>query len=692
MTEASPTLGARRTLALLFLVLVAFLPAWPGGFLVEDWTFLKRYREWTVAQTVAFELGRPLKDRAWVERERPDFFSTALWRPIPYILAHVEQRAFDDWTGGWLLTRIACHAGTAWLFAAAVLAWTRDREVAWLAGAFYGLHPSRFYPLLVMCQSQMLLAALGAVAALWGVGVWRAGHRGGAVAVVGGAILACGSYEQAVAVIVCWPVLDALTPTPTGPRPTLRAAAARGVPIAAVVLAYVILRVIRFEGFGGYTSLADNGQLFDPARPMALLRGGIVAMGSALVSLAAPVSRADWTLQGAAGAGGGIVPVIANGLVGGATIALLLRRARARWRRAAWGTLAVMAFTAWTVLPVAGILSGHVPWNRYIYFPGFAWVCALAWAVRPHGRGWRSSVPAAVALGCAVVLAWWGCGVWRAAWKQTHGLRAALDAAVPEDRVAYVYLDGFAEWVGGRNLFIRNLDGPIDVGRNAYRLRAWPAQWSAPPDNPVPPRAGWPFLQPPVVRRGVWQSETATLTLEPAPAYAPGTPGDRRTWDLRTHAGRRAWAPGPFLAPIRGGAAGLSLRVQSPFGAIRSPALDGLGWTPAVLSLDMTVRAQPAAPDWVEILFYTPHQSTAAPTHTLRVRTIADGAPHRYVIALLDHPVPALRGPLTRIAIRPSRHEGARVDIREVSLAAAAAGPPPSQTVAEERRDPAMVE
>lgn len=675
---ARSTLGRGPTIALLALVILAYLPAWPGGFLVEDWTFLRRYREWSVAETVAFELGRPLRDRAWVERERPDFFTAALWRPIPYILAHVEQRAFDDWTGGWFLTRLVCHAGTAWLFAAAVLAWTRKRDLAWLAGAIYGLHPSRFYPLLVMCQSQMLLAALGLVLAAWGLGVWRTGRRtSGSCAVLVGASLACWSYEQAVAALVLLPVLDAAWPALDGSRPARTDALRRAVPLVAVVVVYAVLRVIRFEGLGGYSSVSDAEQLFDPAHPLRLLAGTATATAGALLSLAAPLSRQDWPVLAAGRLQHPAVVIGLNAAVVLLTGVCTVRAARGHRRAVLFGAATLVAFVAWTTLPIAGLLKGHDPWNRYIYFPGMAWVVVLAWAFTPQGTGRWRRVPAAAALGCGLLVAWGGCHVWRAAWRQADGLHDAIVAQVPGDGMSYIYLDGFSEWVGGRNLFIRNLTGPIDIGVAARKLRLWPSRWRGPASVQIPASTAWPFERPPWVRLGRWNASLASLQLEELGGYRPGTHGDRLRWDLTRTGGRRAWTPDSLLAPMRGGEAGIHVQVRTPFAAITSPPLMDIPWTPAVLGVEMAVAGPPDRPDWMEILFYSAAQPIASGTHLLRVATHADGRPHRYVVSLLDHPAPAVDGPLTRIALRPSRHTGAQVVIRDLWLAAAGAELPP---------------
>ncbi len=673
--RASPShLSPRGAAALIGLILLAYLPAWPGGFLIEDWPLLRQHRRWTLGQTVAFELGQPLRDRAWVERERPDFFTNGSWRPWQWILLHAEQRLFDDRTGGYFAVRLGWMCLGALLAAAVVVTWTGQRTLAWLFGAFFALHPSRYFPFFVMVHSQILLAAIGAMLALWGIGVWRAGrHRLGPAATVCGAVLACGTYEQAVALLLAWPVFDALWPLPDGTRPPPRAVGRRAAGIAAVVGLYLVLRVIRMQGFGGYT-MPGGERVFDLRHPLTLVGAGAWAAASALWSVAMPVSVNDW-----ATAPTGAARIIAWGLnvvICLATLGLCAVRGHGHVRASVRGALGVLAFVAWSTLPVAGLMGGHSPWVRYLYFPGCAWAFVLAWAVVPQRPGLRARAPAIVALCVALASAWWAGTLWRQAWRQAHGLHAAIGESLPAEGMAYVYLKDFPEWLGARNLFIRSLAGPMDVGHDPERVRVWPHRWPTPVGNPIPVRTTWPFARPPFVRFGQWDAASRLLTLARPSKYVPGRPNDILTWDLRTHAGRRAWTPSAFTTKARGAGAGLHVQLESPFAMIEGPPLAGLAWTPAVLGLNMTVWNNGKGPDWLEVLFFTPAQRAASPTHILRSSTIADGQPHHYVISLLDHPAPALDGPVQRIAIRPSRHAGARVLLREVWLAAAAAGSP----------------
>jgi tetratricopeptide (TPR) repeat protein len=126
---ASESLGApgRQVLfaaAILAIALLAYIPAMQGGFLWDDYTFLKD--NWLIKASDGLQ-------RLWFTTQAEDYF------PLTSSMLWLEWRIWGDHAAGYHVMNVLLHA------AAAVLVWRVLRRLAvpgaWLAGVLFAVHP-----------------------------------------------------------------------------------------------------------------------------------------------------------------------------------------------------------------------------------------------------------------------------------------------------------------------------------------------------------------------------------------------------------------------------------------------------------------------------------------------------------------------------------------------------------------------
>jgi len=126
---ASESLGApgRQVLfaaAILAIALLAYIPAMQGGFLWDDYTFLKD--NWLIKAPDGLQ-------RLWFTTQAEDYF------PLTSSMLWLEWRIWGDHAAGYHVMNVLLHA------AAAVLVWRVLRRLAvpgaWLAGVLFAVHP-----------------------------------------------------------------------------------------------------------------------------------------------------------------------------------------------------------------------------------------------------------------------------------------------------------------------------------------------------------------------------------------------------------------------------------------------------------------------------------------------------------------------------------------------------------------------
>jgi len=126
---ASESLGApgRQVLfaaAILAIALLAYISAMQGGFLWDDYTFLKD--NWLIKAPDGLQ-------RLWFTTQAEDYF------PLTSSMLWLEWRIWGDHAAGYHVMNVLLHA------AAAVLVWRVLRRLAvpgaWLAGVFFAVHP-----------------------------------------------------------------------------------------------------------------------------------------------------------------------------------------------------------------------------------------------------------------------------------------------------------------------------------------------------------------------------------------------------------------------------------------------------------------------------------------------------------------------------------------------------------------------
>jgi tetratricopeptide (TPR) repeat protein len=123
--QSAPRRQALLGAAILAIAVLVYLPAMQGGFLWDDYAFLKD--NWLIQAPDGLR-------RFWFTTQAEDYFpltSSTLW---------VEWRIWGDHVAGYHVTNVLLHA------AAAVLVWRVLRRLgvpgAWLAGVLFAVHPA----------------------------------------------------------------------------------------------------------------------------------------------------------------------------------------------------------------------------------------------------------------------------------------------------------------------------------------------------------------------------------------------------------------------------------------------------------------------------------------------------------------------------------------------------------------------
>ncbi len=306
------------------------------------------------------------------------------YRPVPMLLWWVLARVGQGAAWPFAALALALHLASAALVGALVAALGRGRAVATLAAVLFAVAPQNLEAAYWFAASTDLLATTFALAAL----VALARGRGTPAALL--ATLAYLSKESAL-------VLPALAFVVLPDVEPLRRRFARVVPLAALALVVVIVRVRVLGGWGG------SG---DPTAPslgrLLQLASGLVHVGTGTAFLPEPIA---WAAGGAALAAFALAAA---------------RQARTESARA-WVPL---AFTAVALAPL--FAAGWIVGARYFYLPsvGLAWVAAELLA--PRAR-------AAAVTAFAILL---GIGVIAAAARRAEIV--AYDARVAAARAAVV--------------------------------------------------------------------------------------------------------------------------------------------------------------------------------------------------------------------------------------------------------------
>jgi tetratricopeptide (TPR) repeat protein len=127
LTPVHSTAPGRQALlaaAILAIAFMAYVPAMPGGFLWDDYSFLKG--NWLIQAPDGLQ-------RFWCTTQAEDYF------PLTSSMLWIEWRIWGDHAAGYHVMNVLLHA------VAAVLVWRVLRRLgvpgAWLAGVLFAVHP-----------------------------------------------------------------------------------------------------------------------------------------------------------------------------------------------------------------------------------------------------------------------------------------------------------------------------------------------------------------------------------------------------------------------------------------------------------------------------------------------------------------------------------------------------------------------
>ena len=414
-------------------------PAWIGllgfalyaptigyGYVAYDDPWL--VRDNALLRELSFDsVWRVFTDFSWEQRQRLG----VEYLPVRDLSVMLDHALYGDWVGGFHLTQVLLYAGCCALLATLTLALFRRRDLAWITGAFFAVHPVHVEAVAWLSERKGLLSAFLLVASL--LSAVRALRRGGWAPIALASLLfllAVGAKGLAIAgvgvliLIILW--LD--SPAAMKYKVAL-ACAYTGAGLLTFVPNFRLARSFGVVAAGESAGVADRLMLFSQAHTQYL----------ELMAFRGPYAIRYGIEPGVASFGEWVPGAIAG--VGAAAIVVwALRVPRMR-------TSVTFGLGWWLVLlaPISHLFAAiqNVAADRYLFLPSFGLLLAAAASI---GRLPRALAMALTGLIIVVGSVW--TIVQTPVWSSTERLYENLVERVPSDASAWDKLASNASKAG----------------------------------------------------------------------------------------------------------------------------------------------------------------------------------------------------------------------------------------------------